>query len=202
MCDWSSKGCPKSCINDCTFKSEYSHEFKNTPYTNYREYFEVPVPCSRYVFPQQLYEHANQLIPPSLSRYSSTYRDDYKPCERMKPKPQTPSVIFHSRPDHQLVDIDVKHFGYEKYLDIYATTNTLNHRPFSPRESNRDAITVWDWLRIPKTRGHTVPLDIPIPKQDLANTAKVNRPGTKDFVPNAGLLSEYRDEFTHKSICM
>lgn len=198
MCDWSSKGCPKSCFIDCTFKSEYRDEYKRTPYSSYKIHFEVPVPCSRFVYPQELYERGNQLLP-QHSKYSSTYQSDYKPCERIELRPQT-TCIIHSKPDHHFEDIDVKHCGYEKYLDIYATVKTLDHRSFSPREIKHDAITAWDWLKIPKTRGRTIPCDVPIPKRDLQNASKINRPNQSDFVPNTGLLSEYQEEFTHKSL--
>lgn len=197
MGDWSSCGCPKSCLIDSTFKSEYSDEYKQTSYTSYKNHYEVPVPCSRFVYPQELYERGNQMLP-QHSQLSSTYKRDFKPCNRIKPRPRTP-CITHSRPDHQFVDIDVKHCGYEKYLDIYATTKTLDHRPFSPREIKHDAITTWDWLQIPKTRGRTILCNVPIPKRDLEMTSKINQPNKSDFVPNRGLLSEYREEFTHKS---
>lgn len=198
MCDWSSDGCPKSSLVSYAFKSEYSDEFQKPPYTSYKNYFEVPVPCSRFVYPQELYERGNRLLP-QHSKHSSTYQRDYKPCDRIAPQPQK-SDIIHSRPDHQFVDIDVKHCGYEKFLDIYATTKMLDHRYFSPSEIKHDALTTWDWLQIPKTRGRTIPCDVPIPKRDLENTSKINRPNQSDFVPNRGMLSEYREEFTHKSL--
>lgn len=198
MCDWSSRGCPKSCLTDFSYKSEYRDEYKWTPYSSYKNHFEVPVPCSRFVYPQELYERGNQLLP-QHSKYSSTYQRDFKPCERIQPRPQASNII-RSSPDHQFVDIDVKHCGYEKYLDIYATTKTLDHRPFSPREIKHDAITAWDWLKIPKTRGRTITCDVPISKRDLDNASKINRPNQSNFVPNRGLLSEYQDEFTHKTL--
>lgn len=198
MCDWTSCGCPKSCLVDCTFKSEYTDEYKRTPYSSYKNYFEVPIPCSRFVYPQELYERGNQVLP-QHPKHSSTYQADFKPCERIPPRPQT-SCVIQSRPDHQFVDIDVKHGGYEKYLDIYATTKALDHRAFSPREIKHDALTAWDWLQIPKTRGRTIPCEVPIPKRDLDSASKINRPNQSDFVPNRGLLSEYQEEFTHKSL--
>lgn len=198
MADWSLIGCPKSCLTNCTFKSEYGHGFQKTPYASYKECFEVPVPCSRFVFPQELYERSNQLLP-HYSKHSSTYRDNYKPCESIKPRTQISSII-QSRPDHQLVDIDAKNCGYEKYLDIYATTKALDHRTFSPREVKHDPITVWDWLEIPKARGSTIPLKVPIQERDVANTSKIKQPKRSNVVPNSGFLSEYQHEFKHQSL--
>lgn len=197
MCDFSSKECFCCCLTDCTFKSEYKHEYHKIPYRNYKDHFEVPVPCSRFVYPLELNERGNQLIP-KYSKLSSTYRDDYQPCEIPSPRLQLP--ITHSHPNHQFVDIDVKNCGYEKYLDIYATTKALDHRAFSPREVNQDAITVWDWLNIPKVRGKNLPLEVPIQKRDLNDVSKINQPKRSDFVPNRGIITEYQDEFTYKSI--
>lgn len=188
-----SKGCPKSCLTDCTFKSEYRHEYKYIPKSSYSERFELPVPCSRFILPQELYERGNRLLP-KYSKCNSIYQSDYKFCEGPRNLIQPPRII-HSKPDHQLVDIDVTHGGYEKYLDIYATTKTLVHRPFSSNEVKHDAITVWDWLQIPKTRGRTIPLNVPIPKRDLDDEAKINRPKCNNFVPNRGLITEYQEEF-------
>lgn len=199
MCDWSSSGCPKNYLVNCTFKTEYSDEYQKTPYSSYKNYFEVPVPCSGFIYPRELYERGNQLLP-QHSKHSSTYQRDFKPCDRVSPRQQRTSGIIHSRPNRQFVDVDAKNCGYEKYLDIYATTKTLDHRQFSPREIRHDAITTWDWLQIPKSRGRTIAFDVRIPKRDLENTSKINRPNQNDFVPNRGLLSEYGEEFTHKSL--
>lgn len=184
---------PEISIIDCTFKSEYSNEFKKDPYRNYKEHFEVPVPCSRFVLPQEIYERGNQLLP-RYSRCTSTYRSDYLPSERPRNQPRTPRII-HSKSSHQLVDIDATNCGYEKYLDIYATTKNLDHRQFLPNEIKHDAITVWDWLQIPKTRGRTIPLDVPIARRDLRPVSKINQPRPSNFVPNKGLITEYQEEF-------
>lgn len=198
MCD-QSNCCPKNYLVNCTFKTEYSDEYQNTPHSSYKNYFEVPVPCSGFIYPRELYEQGNQLLP-QQSKHSSTHQRDFKPCDRIPPRQQQTSVIIHSQPNHQFVDVDAKHCGYEKYLDIYATTKTLDHRPFSPREIKHDAITTWDWLQIPKSRGRTIPCHVPIPNRNLKNTSKINLPNQNKFVPNRGLLSEYREEFTYKSL--
>lgn len=190
---WLSKGCPKSCPTNCTFKSEYTHEFKFIPKSSYTERFELPVPCSRFILPQELYERGNRLLP-KYSKCNSTYQTDYKFCEGPRNVIQPPQIIY-SKPDHQLVDIDVRHGGYEKYLDIYATTKTLAHRPFSPSETQHDAITIWDWLKIPKTRGTSVPFNVRIPKSDFDNKSKIYQPKSNQFVPNRGLITEYQEEF-------
>lgn len=198
MCD---KNCatfdPEISITDCTFTSEYRNEFKKTPYTSYKDQFEVPVPCSRFVLPQELYERGNQLLP-RYSQCTSTYRSDYRPCDRPKFRPKTSGIIL-SRPNHQLIDIDVTNCGYKKYLDIYATTKVLDHRHFSPDEVKHDAITTWDWLQMPKTRGRTIPLDVPISQRDLRPKSKLNQHKQSEFVPNRGLLSEYQEEFIHQN---
>lgn len=191
--DWISKGCPKSCLTDCTFKSEYNHEYKQVPSSSYLDRFEWPVACSRFILPQELYERGNHL----LSKYShcnSTYRTDFKLFDQPTNRIQSPAIIP-SHPDHQLVDVDVTNSGFEKYLDIYATTKTLDHRAFSPNEVKHDAITVWDWLKIPKTRGRSIAFEVPIAKRDLHSTSKINQPKRSDFVPNRGLLTEYQEEF-------
>lgn len=192
------KSCSRSCINDCTFKSEYSHEYKRVAYRNYKDHFEVPIPCSYFVFPRELCERGNQLLP-QHSRINSTYRRDYQSGEGPKPRTWLSNTL-HSRPDHQHVDVDVKNCGYEKYLDIYATTKVLDHRAFSPRELKHDAITVWDWIKIPKVRCKSLPIDVPITKRDLDTSLKTNQPKSNEFVPNKALLSEYQEEFAHKSL--
>lgn len=200
MCD---KNCvtmdPEISIIDCTFTSEYGNEFKKTAYTDSKDHFEVPVPCSRFVFPQEVYERGNQLLP-RYSKCTSTYRSDYLPYERPAFRPESPRIIS-SKPNHQLIDIDATNCGYEKYLDIYATTKTLDHRQFTPNEVQHDAVTVWDWLQIPKTRGRTIPLDIPISKRDLRSAAKINRPDRSHLIPNKGLLTEYQEEFSNEHLC-
>lgn len=193
---WSPKGCPKSCLTDCTFKSEYSHEFEYVPKSSYTHRFELPVPCSRFILPQELYERGNRLLP-KYSHCNSTYRSDFKPWECADYRAEL-SRIIPSKPDHQYVDIDVSNAGYEKYLDIYATTKTLDHRPFSSNEVKHDAITVWDWLKIPKVRGRTIPLNVPVPKRDLENASKINQPKRNHLVPNRGLVSEYQEEFVNQ----
>lgn len=192
--DWSSssKDC---CSTDCTFKSEYTHEYKYVPKSSYTDRFEWPVPCSRFILPQELYERGNHLLP-KYSKCNSTYRSDYQRWERMNLRAPPSPQIIHSKPDHQLYDIDVKNDGYEKYLDIYATTNRLQHRPFSPNEIRHDAITVWDWLKIPRTRGKSIPLNVCIPKRDLDDVSKIKPNKRCRFVPNRGLITEYQAEFT------
>lgn len=191
--DWSSKGCPKSCLTECTFTTEYGHSFKYVPKSSYADRFEWPASCSRFILPQELYERGNRLLP-KYSQCNSTYRSDYKLWECPKSQIHSPRIIP-SVPDHQLIDIDVKNTGYEKYLDIYATTKALDHRAFSPHEIKHDAITTWDWLKIPRTRGRTIPLDVRIPKPDLNIKSKINQPKSHQFVPNKGLITEYQDEF-------
>lgn len=186
-----SKDC---CRADCTFKTEYNHEYKYVPKSSYTDRFEWPVPCSRFILPQELYEQGNHLLP-KYSKCNSTYRSDYQRWESMNVRAPPSPRIIHSKPDHQLIDIDVKNGGYEKFLDIYATTNVLEHRPFSPREIRHDAITVWDWLKIPRTRGKAVPLNVCIPKRDLDVAAKIKHPKRNTFVPNRGLKSEYQEEY-------
>lgn len=194
------RSCSRSCITDCTFKSEYSHEYKKVAYRNYKDHFEVPLPCSYFVFPRELRERGNRLLP-QHSRINSTYRRDYQPGEGPQPRTWV-SNIFHSKPDLQNVDVDVdvKNCGYEKYLDIYATTKMLDHRAFSPRELKHDAFTVWDWIKIPKVRCKSVPIDVPITKRDLDASLKLNQSKSSEFVPNKGLMSEYQEEFTYKSL--
>lgn len=195
---WTSNGCPKSCLTDCTFKSEYSHEYKYIPKSSYTRRFELPVPCSRFILPQELYERGNRLLP-KYSKCNSTYRSDFKLWERPDNRSEI-SRIIRSKPDHQYVDIDVDNGGFEKYLDIYATTKSLDHRPFSSNEVKHDAITVWDWLKIPKVRGRTIPLEVRIPQRDLRNESKINQPKRNHLVPNRGLVSEYQGEFVnHRS---
>lgn len=183
------------CRADCTFKSEYSHEYKYVPKSSYTDRFEWPMPCSRFILPQELYERGNRLLP-KYSKCNSIYRSDYQRWERMNSRAPPSPRIIHSKPDHQLIDIDVKNGGYEKYLDIYATTNTLQHRPFSPREIRHDAITIWDWLKIPRTRGTSVALNVCIPKRDLDDASKIKHTKRSTFVPNRGLISEYQEQFT------
>lgn len=197
-CKHYSKGNVKTCLTNYTFSSEYSNAFKRTTYSIYKERFEVPVPCGRLGVSQECYERGNQLLP-QKSRIQSTYWYDHKPCERLQNQLQnTPKPA--SKPQHDYVDVDVNNCGYEKYLDIYATTKALDHRSFSPNEVKHDSITVWDWLQIPKIRGRTIALDIPIPKHDLDRISKTNQPKANHFVPNRGLVSEYQEEFTRQSL--
>lgn len=188
-----------SCSKDCTFQSEYRSEFQKKPYKSYKDHFEVPVPCSRSGFPQESHGNCGNRFIPNHLILSSTYREDYQPCKLPKPRPKSWNIM-HSRPNHQFVDIDVKNCGYEKYLDIYATTKALDHREFSPKEVNHDAITVWDWFQIPKVRGRSIPLNVPISKRDLRDESRINQPKTRGFVPNKGLVSEYKEEFGHTSL--
>lgn len=191
---------PEISIIDSTFTSEYRNEFKKAPYINYKDHFEVPVPCARFVLPFDVFERGNQLLP-RYSQCTSTYRSDYLPCEAPKYRPQTLTTIA-SKPNHQLIDIDANNCGYEKYLDIYATTKTLNHRPFASNEVKHDAITIWDWIQIPKVRGRTIPLDVPISRRDLRPVSKINQPKRSNFIPNNGLLTEYKDEFSYENLSL
>lgn len=179
---------------DCTFKTEYTREYKPTAKSSYANRFEWPVPCSRFILPQELYERGNHLLP-KYSKCNSIYRTDYQQWERMNRRPLPSPQIVRSKPDYQIIEIDVKNGGYEKYLDIYATTNQLQHRPFSPHETQHDAITTWNWLKIPQTRGRRIPLNVCIPKRDLDEETKIQHPKRSAFVPNRGLKSEYQEKF-------
>lgn len=194
------KSCSRSCITDCAFKSEYGHEYTKVAYRNYKDHIEVPIPCSYPIFAQELGERGNQLLP-QHSKINSIYRRDYhRPDEGTKPRTWLSNAL-HSKSEHrQRVDVDVKNCGYEKYLDIYATTKALDHRAFSPRELKHDAITVWDWIKIPKVRSKSVPINVPITKRDLDTSLKLNKPKSNQFVPNKGLLSEYQEKFVYTSL--
>lgn len=182
------------CFVDCTFKSEYSHQFKPVSKSSYANRFEWPVPCSRFMLSQEIYERGNYVLS-KHSKYNSIYQSDYQQWKCMNCRPSSSPQIIRSQPDHQLIEIDVKNGGYEKYLDIYATTNKLEHRPFSPNEIQHDAVTVWNWLKIPQTRPKCTPLNVPIPKRNLDDESRIQHPRRSAFVPNRGLRSEYQKKF-------
>lgn len=193
----------KQCALKSTFTSEYQKQFRNNCLSGYRDNFEPAISHTRPIISKELHEHCNSLQPrhPAID---STYYRDYE--SKVNPEP----ILLKSSLKDGLYtcnacefvckDIDPISSNYKKYSDIYATTNILDFRNFGKKRVANDAVTIWDWLEVPKTRGRHLHFSIPICKSDLDTSVKFKRTNRNEFVPHRGLVSEQQEEFSYKSL--
>lgn len=138
-------------------KSEYGFEYQDPKQSSYKNKFILPALHHQYFLPKDIYEHSiNKVIPRKIESDSTYYTAFGYPTEDKDCKDtvkQSCEIPF-INPSRLINEIDPNNFGHEKYLDIYATTNALNHRLIKDDDKwKNDAITVWDWFKIPKVRG-------------------------------------------------
>lgn len=188
----------KNCICKQPFASEYGRQFKNNSLSCYRKNFEPPIPHDKLIISKELYDRANTILPTEIS-FNSTYRRDYGPEFKPQKSSTTTNEMYHGQKLFS-TNIDPNSVDYVKYLDIYATLNKLDFRNHVNNKVENDAITIWDWLKVPKTRGQSLEIDIPICKPDFDTSVRFKRSKCNQFVPNRGLLSEQREEFSHESL--
>lgn len=191
----------KSCIKKSSFTSEYRKQFKNSGLSGYRENFEKPISHEKPAVFKELYEHGNNILPTNIST-KSTYRSEYHPnfMPEQIVEPLNNDKKMFKFPEGFSINIDPNSNCYSKYLDIYATTNVLDFRNHINNEVKTDAITTWDWFRIPKFRGKSVEVTIPICKSDLDTSIQFKRARCNKFIPYRGLLSEQQEEFSYNSL--
>lgn len=193
--------CVKSCNKKSSFTSEYRKQFKNSGLSGYRENFKKPISHGKLAVFKELCEHGNNILPTNIST-NSTYRNEYyrkfTPEQIVVPLNNNKKMFKFS--EGFSMNIDPNSNSYKKYLDIYATTNTLDFRNHGNNENKKDAITTWDWFRVPKVRGSSVELRVPLCKSDLDTSIQFKRTRCNEFVPYRGLLSEQQEEFSYKSL--
>lgn len=186
------------CLKKSSFTSEYQFQFKNNCYSSYNSNFEQAVPHGRTIVSKELYERGNNMLPDHIP-IESTHRREFRSSNHSEPLCRAPArKLEYTSPKRFSSEIDPDSPNYQKYLDIYATTNTLDFR--NHKEVLHDAITVWDWLKIPRTRGRSLDIDIPICKPDFETKIQFKRPKCNDFIPHRGLMSEQQEEFSYNSI--
>lgn len=192
----------KSCIKKSSFTSEYRKQFKNNGLSGYRENFEKPISHGKPAVFKELYERRNNILPMNISTnssYRSAYHPNFRPEQIMEPLNNNNKKMFRF-PEEFSTNIDPNSNSYKKYLDIYATTNTLDFRNHVNNEVQKDAITTWDWFRMPKCRGTSVEINVPLCKSDLDTSIQFRRTRCNQFVPYRGYLSEQQEEFCYKSL--
>lgn len=192
--------------------SEQTHQFNNRNSSNYNTSYEMAAPHQNLHFANHLCRRANTLLPKPIKVYDSTYQNDFTK-HHVKSEPSIDRNYSCKHPDAPTNKIDSSQPGFEKYLDIYATTNMLNYPYYNDDQrhgiSKMDTITVWDWLNVPKAKGTKLNINIPLCSIDTTKRITLsgmscdevieNRPypTARKHVPNKGLLSEQQEEYSY-----
>lgn len=192
-------GCETNGYKKSSFTSEYRNQFKNSCLSSYRDNYERAISHGKSIASKELYERGNVIVPTNIPTIS-TYRSDYHP--NFKPEPI--GKPFHEKmfkfPVGFSMSIDPNSNSFKKYLDIYATTHTLDFRNHMNNDVEQDAITTWDWFKVPKVRGKSLEINFPICESNLDTAVQFKRTKSNRIVPNRGLLSEQQEEFSYKSL--
>lgn len=194
---------PNHCDRMNSQTSEYFSKFCDPLISSYKKKFFFPAPHNKDVPATELYERTNRLLPLAI-KTDSTQRRDY---QKRNPISVTGAGVKDSdffNADVPYIDqtrptfrIDGNNYGNEKYLDIYATRNTLDHRYFSADERKNDAITIWDWMGQTKVRGKAVKIDGN--QHEVCNErGKFTTRNIMQFMPHRGLLSECQEHYSMK----
>lgn len=186
--------------------SDYQSKFKNPLRSSYKDKFIFPVQHKE-SSTKELHEYGNKVVPLPIQS-NSTQRANYQNPHNSSQQwnigdPRVTgsgnrfanvgvSFITSTQPEKC---IDVKKFGCEKYLDIYATRNTLDHRHFESDEQRNDAITLWDWIGTHKVRGKSVTISDNT-HRTVDKKARFTTRNSMQFVPNRGLLSEAQEVYS------
>lgn len=213
-----SKLCSKKLPLQSAFNTEYRNQYKAHNGLNDVNTFELAMPHQNYRLSKEVYERANKLMPNHI-KLNSLYRKDYEwPTNVRKiQKQQTNENIINKTAQFDTTNIDPAHSGYQKYLDSYASTNKMDYCfndifDYERSVNKHDIITVWDWFKVPRTKGRMIQVNIPNCQDDLKKVTKLsnmmcsaadgNRPmhHPSKFVPNRSLLTEQHEQFTHKSL--
>lgn len=191
----------KGSIKKSSFTPKYRKQFRNSGLSGYMENFEKPISHGKPAVLKELYERGKNNVSTNIS-INSTYRSEYHP--KLMPEQIMEPLNINKKmfkfPEVFSINIDPNSKCYKKYLDIYATTNTLDFRNHVNNEVKKDAITTWDWFRMPKVRGKSVEIKVRLCKSDLDTSIQCKRTRCNKFVPYRGLLSEQQEEFSYKNL--
>lgn len=166
--------------------------------TNNDATYEKAMPLEKLQFARQLFNRANQLMPPAITG-NSTYRNDFSPKSLVLEHPISYDVYCDRVCQYGGNRCAYAHQpGYQKFLDIYARLDYPLHTNEKPTNgiNRRDHITLWDWFQVPKTKGTTVRIHLPPQRCTEEVRNGTVRPFAKNnFVPNRGLLTEHREHY-------
>lgn len=178
--------------------SEYYSNYRNPLHSSYKNKFVFPVLPKQQTSAVELYELGNKLIPKPIIN-GSTHRAHYQSPTSIECRDTTRdnTGVYFTDSCNPKARVDVNHFGCEKYLDIYATRNNLDHRKFERDDQRTDAITLWDWIGTTKVRGKAVPIEGN--KHGVLNErGKFTTRHSMHFVPHRSLLSEAQEQYSYK----